>query len=112
MLVDWIQGWTTVNWTLAASLAAVCGAWLMVSFVAPGSARDRLVWLGVVAMYASGVSFFWMLLRDALDEGGALSRGVFGFLAALFSAGLLLSLWRAVRALGSDSERGVRSATH
>lgn len=110
MLVDWIEGWTALNWSLAASLAVVGAAWLIVSFVAAGAARDRLVWLGVVAMYASGVSFFSMLLRDALDDGGLLARGAFGFLTVLFCAGLLLSLWRGVRALFSSSEDGAGSA--
>lgn len=86
-----------VGWGAVGVLVA---AWLLVSF-SSGALRDRLARLATVAMYTALLCLFTSGFQGA--ESG-LGRSGFGFLMALFGAGLLTSLWKLLRPAPSSAE--------
>jgi hypothetical protein len=101
-----------VWWAWLAMLVGVAlvGA-VAVAVQRPGRARDVTAWLAVVGFYGVLVGMFGDWARAALARGSTGALIGLGFLFALFSIGLLVSLFKtagAVRARGSRDA----SATH
>ncbi len=85
--------------------------WLLVSFSEPGPRRDVLEWLGATAMYVVLLALFLNLVATARETGNVLALVAFGFLAAVFGIGLVVSLVNTVRA-GQGVGKGQSSATN
>ncbi len=82
----WSVGWGSVGLVLL--------AWLAVSFVSAPSWRERLARLGAIGLYGALLCLFLSGFQGAESRAGRIG---FGFLVALFSAGLLVSLWKLLR---------------
>jgi hypothetical protein len=104
-MVDWV--W----WVWPALLVAVAfvGA-LAVAPQRPGRARNATAWIATVAFYAVLVGMFWDFTLDAIASGSK-ARYALGFLAALFSIGLPVALFKAGLSFRSGGA-GPEGATH
>ena len=94
---------------LLVSVAFACSA--AVALQRPGRGRDVTAWLGAVSFYVVLVGMFGSWARDAFADG---SRGALvglGFLAAVFSIGLVVAVFKTAGALRTRAGQDV-SATH
>jgi O-antigen ligase len=89
-----------------ACVALLVIAWLAVSFLAPGKARSRLAWVAATCMFLALLCFFVNLFQIALRAESTVGMIAFGFLMALFIAGLVVS---AVKTAGEFIGRASRS---
>jgi hypothetical protein len=104
-----ISGISLVGWS---AVGVVVLAWLVVSFTAPSRARSIIEWVGACALYLALVSLFTNLALRAQASGSTVGLVGFGFLLALFSSGLVVSLVQTLLALRSSSRLSTDSATH
>ena len=95
---------------ITAAAVLVIG-WLVVSFQRPGLARSRVAWIAASAMYLAFVAFFVNLFQRAQEASSTAGMVAFGFLAAMFVGGLLVSTWKTVVAFRKGSAGG-QHATH
>lgn len=95
-----------------AAVAVVVVGWLAVSFLQPGTQRRRVEWIAATALYVAMLAFFLNLLRGAIANDSLAGMVAFGFLATMFSCGLLVSSVRTVSALAGRSSGAGSSATH
>ena len=82
---------------------ALVAGWLVVSFLPSGRAKALFARLTAVAMY---VAFLCLFTTGLLGAEGTAGRIGFGFLVGLFSAGMLVSLWKGARELVGGGESG------
>ncbi len=94
----------------AAGVAAL--AWLVVSFSEPGGRRMVAEWIGTWALYVALLAFFLNLARSAWLQDRIVPLVAFGFLAAVFAAGTVLSSYRLVQVIRGRGATGVSSATN
>jgi O-antigen ligase len=94
------------------AVAVLVIGWLAVSFLPAGAARTRTAWLAATAMYVAFLSLFSSLLLGAREADSLLGTLGFGFLTALFAAGLLVSLARTIRSLAASPGRPSEHAAH
>lgn len=87
---------------LGAAAALVVG-WLVVSFLPSGRTKALLARLTAVAMY---VAFLCLFATGLLRAEGMVGTIGFGFLVGMFSAGLLVSLWKGARELAGGDKSG------
>ena len=93
--------------------AVVAIGWLAVSFLGPTAQRRRIEWVAATALYVALLAVFMKLVRNSIASDNEAGMVAFGFLAAMFAAGLLLSLWKTVGALrGRGPASGKASETH
>lgn len=104
--LSWLQ------WVGIVGVAGLVVGWLVTSFLTPGPGRSRAAWLATVAMYTAFLALFVGLFLRAHDAGSWAGRIGFGFLAAFFISGLLLSLVRTARALAGREGPGADHAAH
>ncbi|MCP3987306.1 MAG: hypothetical protein GY723_23205 [bacterium] len=83
--VLWQVGWGAV------SLVVV--GWCVVSFLPGGRAKALLARATAAAMY---VAFLCLFTTGFVRAEGTVGTIGFGFLVGLFSAGLLVSLWKGI----------------
>jgi len=83
------------------ALAVGVISWLVVSFITPGPRREKIEWIGTCGLYVALLMLFVNLLRRALEADSTAGLVAFGFLAALFGTGLILSFALTVRAFRS-----------
>ena len=95
-----------------AGAALVVLAWLVVSFSAPGPRRAVVEWLGACGLYLALVALFTNLSLRAQESGSTAALVAFGFLLALFSSGLVVSLVQTLLAVRGPSGRASADATH
>jgi hypothetical protein len=84
------------------AVGLVVAGWLVVSFSRPGPARVRAAWLSATALYLALGTLFTSLFVRARQGGSLAGTIVFGFLMAVFVAGLVLA---AVRSGGAFTKR-------
>jgi hypothetical protein len=104
-----------LEWVGFGAVGVVVACWLTVSFAGPGRLRERSAWLGATVLYVAIGSLFLKLFLGALANDGWLAwsgRIAFGFLLALFAAGLALALHRLLRVFAGRTSGKVESATH
>jgi hypothetical protein len=87
-------------------------AWLVVSFAPPSNRRAIVEWLGASGLYLALVGLFANLAMMAQEKGSTTAVVGFGFLLALFSSGLIVSLVQTALALRGPSSRASADATH
>lgn len=92
----------------AGAVGVVAVGWLAVSFMRPGPSRNRVAWLGAVALYVALLCFFVNLLRGSITRDSLAGMIGFGFLTAMFGMGLVVST---AKALGSLRERAASDAS-
>jgi hypothetical protein len=85
------------HWLGALVAMALAGS-VAVAAQRPGRARDVSAWLGVVGFYLVLVGMFGSWAIGALEKGQSLRTTAFGLLAALFSIGLVVALFKTGRA--------------
>ena len=102
--MDWSNPLVVVGMS-GVALVVVC--WL--SLAIRGTDSARLAWLGALGLYAALGSFFVNLFQGAESWAG---KGVFGFLALMFGAGLVLSIVRVARAMAGSEAAKAESATN
>lgn len=102
-MVWWIWLVLLVSVALAGSLA--------VALQGPGRGRNVTAWLGAVGFYVVLIGMFGGWALAALDRGSRAGTIGFGFLAAMFSIGLVVALFKTAAALRSSGP-GDASATH
>jgi hypothetical protein len=88
-----------------AGAAVLVAGWLIVSFSPPSPRREVVEWVAACGMYTALVMLFVNMTSRALDEGSHASVAAFGFLVALFGAGLVVCLVQTLLSL-----RGPRKA--
>jgi len=91
-----------VSWIAAvgyAGAAVLVVGWLVVSFSPPSPRRDVVEWLAACGMYTALVMLFVNMTSRALDSGSHGAVAAFGFLVALFGAGLVVCLVQALLSL-------------
>jgi hypothetical protein len=88
---------------LGATLACVLGLAIATGYAKPGAARRRLARLGATAFFAFLALFFW--LSPFAERGGFLTA-----MAAFFSIGGAISVWKLVTEAGAGVSE--KSATH
>ena len=93
------------------ALAVLVTGWLIVSFTQPSPKRETIEWLSAAAMYALLSTLFVNLILRARAEENTLALVTFGFVGSMFGAGLLVTLYRTLTALGSGGGSGT-SATN
>jgi hypothetical protein len=93
-------------------VAVVVLAWLVVSFTAPSRMRSIVEWVGACGLYLALVSLFTHLALRAQASGSTAALVGFGFLLALFSSGLVVSLVQTLLAFRTSSRLTTDSATH
>jgi hypothetical protein len=91
-----------------ASLVLLAIAWLAVSFLAPGRARSRVAWVAATCMYLVLLCLFLNLFQNSAREESLVGMIAFGFLAAVFVGGLVVS---AVKTVAAFVGRGSASGT-
>ncbi len=79
-------------------------SWLVISFTAASSRRAVVEWIAATSMYLVLCSIFVSLVGRALESGNNAALFAFGFLCALFGAGLTVSLVQTVMAMGGESK--------
>jgi protein-S-isoprenylcysteine O-methyltransferase Ste14 len=95
------------------AVAVVAIGWLAVSFLGPTAQRRKIEWIAASALYVALLTFFVNLVRRSVASDNEAGMVAFGFLTAMFAAGLLLSLWKTVGALrGRAAASGKASETH
>ena len=99
--------WT---WLVALVAVAVVGS-IAVAVQRPGRGRRVTAWLGAVGFYVPLVAMFGSWARDAFAGGSWGGRIGFGFLATMFSIGLVIALFKTLAALRSDGAQDA-GATH
>lgn len=87
-------------------------AWLVVSFTSPGHRRAIVEWLGACSLYLVLASLFANLSRLAHAEGSTAGLVAFGFLLALFSSGLVVSLVQTLLAVRGPGGGASVDAVH
>lgn len=97
-----------IGWSAVAVLVV---GWLVVSFSEPSRKRTVIEWLSATAMYTALLMLFLNLCNRATASGNTFALVAFAFLAALFSGGLLVSLYRTFAATRGDDGTGT-SATN
>lgn len=85
------------------AVAALVAGWLVVSFLPSGRPKALLARLTAVAMYVAFLCLFTTGLLRAEGTAGTIG---FGFMVGLFSAGMLVSLWKGARELFGSDESG------
>jgi hypothetical protein len=93
-------------------MAVVVIAWLVVSFAPPTNRRAIVEWLGACGLYLALVGLFSNLAMMAQEKGSKTALVGFGFLLALFSSGLVVSVVQTALALRGPSSRASADATH
>jgi glucose uptake protein GlcU len=93
------------------AVALVVIGWLVVSFSKPGAARARAAWLSATALYVALGTLFTSLFVRARQGGSLAGTIVFGFLMAVFAAGLVLAAVRSVASFAARPTKGDH-ATH
>jgi hypothetical protein len=81
----------------ALGILVVC--WLVISFTEPSPRRAVLEWLAAASLYTALLMLFVNLLLRSLERDSTLGLVAFGFLAALFAAGLVMTLYTTLRSL-------------
>jgi len=94
------------------AVAVVVVGWLVVSFLPAGAGRTRAAWLAATAMYVAFLSLFSSLLLRAREADSLAGTLGFGFLSALFGAGLLVALVRTIRSLAGPAGGSAYHAAH
>jgi len=94
------------------AVAVLVVGWLAVSFLPAGAARTRMAWLSATAMYVAFSSLFSSLLMRAREADSLPGTLGFGFLTALFVAGLVVALVRTLRAFASSAGTSSEHAAH
>ncbi len=108
-VVSSINGLSLVGYT---GVAVVVLAWLVVSFTSPSRTRSIIEWVGACGLYLALVSLFTHLALRAQASGSTAALVGFGFLLALFSSGLVVSLVQTALAFRTSSRLTTDSATH
>jgi hypothetical protein len=78
-----------VGW---AAVGIVALAWLFVSFRSPSRQRSIVEWIAAASLYLALLCFFLFLFARARAEQQTLGVVAFGFLAAVFGAGTVVSV--------------------
>ena len=94
----------------AVSIVAI--GWLAVSFLAPTPQRRKIEWLAATALYVALLSFFINLILKSLAGNNKAGVIAFGFLAGMFSIGLVVASVKTIAALRGSSASKQSSATH
>jgi O-antigen ligase len=89
-----------------ASVSLLVIGWLAVSFLAPGKTRSRVAWVAATCMFLALLCFFVNLFQNALRAESLLGTIAFGFLAALFVAGVVVSTFKTVGEFVGRSSTG------
>jgi hypothetical protein len=100
-----------LGWIAVCALAVVVIAWLIVSFVRPGTGRTLAAWAATIGMYVALLCLFVHLVSRARAEDSTAGLVGFGFLASLFAIGLVVAVARTVLALRAGPSKDA-SATH
>jgi len=106
-----VPDWSVYGWIGAAAVALVVIAWLAASFQGPGRSRTTTAWVGAIGLYVALLSLFAHLLRPSLANDSTAGLVGFGFLATMFSLGLLVAIWKTFAAL-RGGRAGDAGATH
>lgn len=104
--LSWIQ------WVGVVGVLGVVAGWLATSLQAPGRGRSRAAWAATLGLYVALLALFTGLLLRAHQAGSLPGRIAFGFLAAFFAAGLVLTVVRLVRAIAGREGAGGEHAAH
>lgn len=85
--------------------------WLVISFSQPTPRRVVIEWLSSAAMYTVLCTIFANLILRAHAGGNTVALVAFGLLGGMFTMGLLVTLFRALAAMGGAGQAGT-SATN
>ena len=85
--------------------------WLVVSFSEPNPKRVVIEWLSASAMYLALLMLFVHLVLRAIAEDSTVALVAFGFLAVIFSGGVLVTAYQTIAAIRGDGASG-SSATN
>ena len=94
------------------AVSVVAIGWLAVSFLAPSPQRRKIEWLSATALYVALLSFFINLILRSLAGNSKAGVIGFGFLAGMFSIGLVIASVKTIGALRGSSPSKQSSATH
>ena len=94
------------------AIAVVVIGWLAVSFMSAGPGRRRIEWLAATALYVALLSFFINLVRRSIASDNEAGMIAFGFLAGMFSIGLVIASVKTIAALRGVGASKQSSATH
>ncbi len=78
------------------SLGLLVIGWLVVSFLAPGKTRSRVARVAATCMFLALLCLFVHWFQGALRKEDMLEMIAFGFLSAIFTGGLVVSIFKAV----------------
>jgi hypothetical protein len=98
-----VPWWT---WLVALVSVALVGS-IAVAVQRPGRARNVTAWLGAVGFYVPLVGMFGSWARASFEGGSWGGRIGFGFLAAMFSIGLVIAVFKTI---GAARSRGPTEA--
>ena len=98
-----------IGWGAAAVLVV---GWLVVSFSQESQRRATIEWLSASAMYLALAMLFANLISKAWASGNHFALVAFGFLGAIFVAGLCVSLYNTLRTARGHTDSGDLGATH
>jgi len=94
------------------AVAVVAIGWLAVSFLGPTVQRRKIEWIAATALYVALLSFFINLVRRSIASGNEAGIIAFGFLAGMFTIGLVIASLKTLAALRGSSAGKQSSATH
>jgi len=103
-----VPWWT---WPLALVTVAAVGT-VAVAVQKPGRVRTVTAWLAAVGLYVVLAGMFGTWARESLAGGSWAGRLGFGFLAVMFSIGLVIAVFKTIAAARGRGAGGEAGATH
>ena len=94
------------------AVAVVVIGWLAVSFLGPTPQRRKIEWLAATALYVALLGLFVNLVRRSIASDNEAGIIAFGFLAGMFTIGLVIASLKTLAALRGSSAGKQSSATH
>lgn len=87
---------TPFNQVALVGVAILVPGWILAVVLKPGPARDKVGWVGATALYLALSAFFLGHCLRFWEEGRWALLIPIGFLAFMFSVGLLVSSYRTI----------------
>jgi hypothetical protein len=106
-----MSDWSPFSLVAAVGATILVIGWISIVILKPSPARDLLGWIGATALYLALASWFVGLSLEVWHEQRWALLVAFGFLAFMFSTGLLVSLYRTVLQIAGRSS-ATQSATN
>jgi cytochrome b561 len=97
-----VVGWVAVG--------IVVLAWLFVSFRSPSRQRSIVEWIAAASVYLALLCFFLFLFVRARADQQTLGVVAFGFLAAVFGTGTVVSVVKTLREIHGRAPSGPGAA--